>query len=368
MTSGTPRSPRVRYGADYADRNPYQTLLYRAVGPTVDARPAGLAEVCAEAAEDPRGLIYHLHWEEDRLRAGEEAGRRAAAQALLDGLEALRAAGVPVVWTRHNRRPHDPALRAAQARLAPHLAAVASVTHVHSWAALEEIAEHEPVDPERVVVIGHGNFVGRYAEWPEAAARARLGLPEAAFVLLLFGRIAPYKQAPAAVEAFRAAAAAVPEVEARLLIVGEGRDPELATPPADPRVVVVEGFVPDAEVGLHHAAADAVLLPYRDALTSGAAMLAASLGRGVIGPDVAGLRDLVQPGRTGALYDKGALETALATALREGRGTWRARGARALAQAVARDWAVIGRQWRDLFHRLAAEPVRGRATPRVAPA
>jgi glycosyltransferase involved in cell wall biosynthesis len=101
------------------------------------------------------------------------------------------------------------------------------------------------------------------------------------------------------------------------------------------------------------------------------ALLAASLGRAVLGPDVAALRDLVQPGRSGVLYDRAdpqGLEDSLRTALREGRSVWRDRGERALAHALVRDWAIAGRQWRDLFGGLAAAPIRGQSAARIVPA
>ena len=76
-----------------------------------------------------------------------------------------------------------------------------------------------------------------------------------ATVALILGRLSPYKQVAAAAEAF----AALDVPAARLLIVGEPRDPALATLPDDPRIRLVDERVPDEEVGLYHAAADLVL-------------------------------------------------------------------------------------------------------------
>jgi glycosyltransferase involved in cell wall biosynthesis len=49
-------------------------------------------------------------------------------------------------------------------------------------------------------------------------------------------------------------------------------------------------------------AADCVVLPYNEVLTSGAAMLAMSFGRPVVAPDLGGVRDYVDEA-SGALYD-----------------------------------------------------------------
>src|SRR5262249_23292444 len=75
--------------------------------------------------------------------------------------------------------------------------------------------------------------------------------------------------------------------------------------------------VRDAEVQVFLNAADLVVLPYRAVLTSGAAMLALSFGRGIVAPRVGCLADLERSGAA-ILYDPAApdgLPGALARAL-----------------------------------------------------
>ena len=103
-------------------------------------------------------------------------------------------------------------------------------------------------------------------------------------------------------------------------------------------------------------------MPYLQALTSGAAILAAGFSRGILGADVAGIRDVVREGVTGALFNganPGELETAIRTALSEGRDIWAERGRLAGQAMKVRDWQGPGRQWCDLFHGLARQPQSG---------
>ncbi len=60
-------------------------------------------------------------------------------------------------------------------------------------------------------------------------------------------------------------------------------------------MTVHEGYVPDDRLDLFLNAADRVVLPYTEILTSGAAILAMSFGRPIIAPDRGALRDHVPP-------------------------------------------------------------------------
>lgn len=347
------RSVRVRYGVDYRAANPYQHLLYRAAGPTISARPASVEAALTELSDQPGPMIYHLHWEDHALKVANSADAQRNVQALIDGLEALTGAGAKVVWTRHNLRPHDREHANLHAELTPHLTKIAAVVHVHSWPALEVLAKRDVTDPGKTVVIAHGNYVSHYADWPAPVARRGFGLTDANHVFLLFGRLGGYKQAGLAALAF----ASIANASARLIIAGVPDDPALESLPNDDRIQLLHGFVPDAEVGKFFAVADTVLLPYADSLTSGQAILAAGFSRGILGSDVAGIRDIVCPGVSGILVDPGdgtALAGAIAQALADGREVWHARGQAAGVTAAVRSWDGPGRQWRDLFQGLAA--------------
>ena len=123
-------------------------------------------------------------------------------------------------------------------------------------------------------------------------------------MFLAFGMVRPYKQVPALVETFRAVAGP----DDRLVVAGNPNRDWLERAVReragdDPRVRLDLRFVPDDEVGDYFAAADAVVLPYRDVLTSGSAVLAMSFGRAVVAPRIGCLP--WQVGDGGVLYDPG---------------------------------------------------------------
>ena len=343
----------VSYYPDYRETNPYQQLLYDAVGPTIDARPEPLSTLVARLASRPGPAVFHLHWENAVGFLPDITPER-----FLDDLVSLRDAGGRVVWSLHNLEPHEERHRNFATQLRAGLIDLADVVHAHSVPALAAALAVWPLPLHRVRVVPHGNFDGAYPIIGRDEARAGLGLSGARMVLLLPGRIGPYKAPHLLVSAFLAAAGP----DDRLIVAGETMR-EAITLPADDRVLVFSEFLSPEEFSRCHAAADVIVLPYRQSLTSGSAVLAATLGRGILGADTPGLRDVVSSPSIGVLYDDapGALASALARALAEGPEIWARRGRAAATEARARDWRAIGPMWRDLYSTLALTAAPRRA-------
>ena len=171
-------------------------------------------------------------------------------------------------------------------------------------------------------------------------ARAALGLPAAARVVLCFGFIKPYK---GVVHLIDAAAPLQREFGdgVRVLIVGDiYGDPQpyrdrIAASPARGIIELVDGFVPDDTVEDYFVAADLVVLPYVSATQSGIVQIAYNYERPVVTTDVGGLPEVVRDGETGYVVppaDPQALAAAVTRFFREDR-------AADFAAAVAREKA-----------------------------
>ncbi|WP_299148074.1 glycosyltransferase family 4 protein [uncultured Tateyamaria sp.] len=340
----SPGPVEVCFYPDYRDFNPYQDLLYRSLGPSVLTTP--LADIAGLGSEPSAGRVLHLHWETAAISNG-----TMTPQGLLDALSAFRDRGGRIVWSMHNLMPHNPRERAAAAQIRNGLLALADVVHVHSLPALAAAMAHHTLPLDKVRVIAHGNYDGIYPVVPRATARAALGLDDAHMVLLLAGQMRAYKAPGTLVDAFRQVAGP----DDRLILAGRrASDVEDLSIPDDPRIMTRMEFLDTADLAQVHGAADMAVLPYTDSLTSGSAILAQTLGRGVLGTDTPGLRDVVTMPSTGVLFEADALAEALGTALAEGPAVWAARGKAAAQVSRARDWAVLGASWRALFTELAA--------------
>jgi glycosyltransferase involved in cell wall biosynthesis len=140
-------------------------------------------------------------------------------------------------------------------------------------------------------VIPHGHY---RSEYPNTVcdARKKLGVSSRARVLLFFGQIRQYKNVPALIRAFRRI-----QGDVILCIAGRPSSEYLATEVAreaagDPRVRLHLHEVPKERVQLFFRAADLVVLPYRDILNSGTALLSLSFSRPVLVPDRGSMGEL----------------------------------------------------------------------------
>jgi len=221
--------------------------------------------------------IFHLHWPEGL--AGTGRGPKAVATTALTMLliARLRWARIPVVYTVHNHVPHEGAISRP---LRAVYAGFESLT-------VREI--HLVPEPDRVAraatSIPHVGYVEAFAEHPRATVTPGLAL--------FFGIMRPYKGIEELLDAFEEIRGA----DAHLRLVGQPRDPALrraidAAAAADARISSRFGFVPDRDLVAEVTSAQLVVLPYRTLHSSGAALVALSLGRPVLVPDTGTTRAL----------------------------------------------------------------------------
>ena len=134
-------------------------------------------------------------------------------------------------------------------------------------------------------------------------ARAELGMPAGAKVLLFFGFVRAYKGLHLLLDAMPEIRKQYPEVI--LQVVGEfydvreSYDQKIRELGLEDCVRIRDDYVPNEEVGIYFQAADCVVLPYKSATQSGIIQIAYALEMPVITTDVGGLQEVVEDGVTG---------------------------------------------------------------------
>lgn len=238
--------------------------------------------------------IWHLHHPETVLHRRSVLGSAIETFVFVILLWLARLRGTRILWTVHDLGSND--------RLHPRLEAwflKLFVPQVDAFIALTKRSRRMTLDrfpclrDRPNAVVPHGHYRGAYPQTvTRETARQRLGLPHEATVLLHFGLMRPYKNAPHLISSFRAA----PKAGAVLLVVGKGFDAvfereirDAADGAADVRLDL--RWVPPEEVQYFFAASDLVVLPYRRIMNSGAVMLALTFGRPVLVPDLGSMRD-----------------------------------------------------------------------------
>jgi glycosyltransferase involved in cell wall biosynthesis len=257
---------------------------------------------CVEGFSYSRALsikydIVHIHWPEWQLGySGRRIRTLFGLQANLYAIDVLRARGAKLVWTVHNLKAHDglhPRLEAwFWERFIPRLDGYIALTAGGRAAAQERFPRLRSIPG---FVIPHGHYRGEYPDCGEADARQELGLPGEAKVILFFGKIRPYKNVPALIEAFKQA-----ELRKTVLLVA-GEAPSLESQRdlqrragTDPRIQLSVRAIPHADVCRYFRAADLVVLPFLDVLNSGSALLSLSFNRPVLVPQLGAMSELAE--------------------------------------------------------------------------
>ena len=265
----------------------------------------------------------------------------------------------PVVMTIHNVRTHE-RIRWDDWTLWRCFAAADAVV-VHTKQAADVARQRLPA--ARIELIHHGDagFLNGVGRPDRLAARAALGLPSDAPIVLAFGAIRPYK-------GIHDVIGALPELrrrhaDARLVIAGpllvgteeEYRD-AIRRAGVEGAVMFRPGYVPAEAVATYFAAADVAVYNYRDVTDSGSLRLACGLGTPVVATAVGSFREFLTDGVTARLIDPDdapGLARALGDVLARPEVALRmAVAARALA-ASAWSWAESAAATARLYETLA---------------
>jgi glycosyltransferase involved in cell wall biosynthesis len=334
---------RVLAAPAFANRraNPYNALLYDALV----ARGVDVGELDVNHV-DPGGVdLVHLHWPESPLN---KRRRRAAvfrSVQVLVVLVRLRRAGVRVVWTAHNLRSHFGRYpRAERLWWKAFLPLVDGWISLSSTAAEATVRAHPRLAGVAHAIVPHGHYRDAYGDTDRIRARVGQGLAEDERLVLFLGRVKPYKGVLELCEAFRALSG--PHL--RLLVAGRCDEPLLASKVSavaagDRRITLRLEEIPETEISTLLRAADLVVLPFRDVLNSGSALLALSFDAPVLCPRRGALGELAAalPGWVTA-YDGPLTAGLLAEQLSAPRPPGR-------PDLGAFDWARIAEQTHDFY-------------------
>ncbi|MDQ2836307.1 MAG: D-inositol-3-phosphate glycosyltransferase [Actinomycetota bacterium] len=175
-----------------------------------------------------------------------------------------------------------------------------------------QLVDWYDADPQRVVTIPPGVDLETFRPTDPAAARARLGVPADALVLLFVGRLQPLKAPDVLLRAAARLVAADPELARRLrvIVVGAPSGSGLTEPDAYAKLAVDLGiadlvrFEPPASrerLADFYAAADLTVVPSYNESFGLVALESQACGTPVVAASVGGLPTAVDGGRTGLL-------------------------------------------------------------------
>lgn len=273
---------------DFGSTNPFQERFYSSVakqGVTVKPlRYRAMLPILQSSNCD----ILHLDWIHPFYKSGNLFS--SCCKALMGEIDVCLSSPKRVVWTAHNLYSHDSFMpqaleKAFIGRICRKVDAIEGFTR----ASLRELnQEFRFARGKRQYVIPHGHYIDDYGEPLDmAAARERLNLPQNDRIVLYFGGLRDNKGVRDLVEAFKL-------IRGRggisLLIAG-GAETEsmrrfLDGVSSEPKIFLHRKFVPSAEVPTYFGAADFAVLPFQDIFNSGSAILATSMKKCVVLPNL----------------------------------------------------------------------------------
>ena len=206
----------------------------------------------------------------------------------------LRARGKKIAWTVHNLAHHEryhPSLE--KAFINWFTGKVDLTIHLSEFGRAAALERFPRLRGRPSVVIAHAHYGEPPPNGLTPADVARmLELEENASIVLFFGQIRPYKNIPELIKVF----SRLQRTDARLLIVGgvsnDHLEREVREAASDERVLLRLGPIPDDQLRRYLAAATLVVLPYREILNSGSALLALTHARPLLIPDMGAMAEL----------------------------------------------------------------------------
>jgi len=199
--------------------------------------------------------------------------------------------GGTVVWTIHNRLPHDRKFLSGNILLMNWMARQADKLHVHCNYAADELAIFLDIERSKFVVIPHPNYPAEKMEKYEACEELNRNFgpsisPDET-IFLMFGAISAYKKMLEVVELFRNRPSHV-----RLLVAGSvkyGQDQYgkklIQAVGKISNGDIIPQFIPDDKLSCFFSAADYVIINNRDFYESGVARMALSYQTNLLAPN-----------------------------------------------------------------------------------
>lgn len=284
---------KVLFIPDYRQGNPYQKALADSLSKKGVEVCFGVTSYLFSVLKSIKNSwkpdILHLHWIHPFLLASSKGKTIVKSICFIAELITLRILGIKVVWTVHNIVNHEKKFSSLELFFTKFAIRFFNIVIVHSQFAKNEVKKvYNITDNSEIQIIPHGNYINNYKNTiSRIEARNKLKIDEKEVVLMYFGLIRPYKGVFELIEAFKG----LNVLQKKLLIVGKPCSNEIAKNilkrcNKNENIKTIFEFIPDNKIQIYMNAADVVVLPYRDILTSGAVILAMSFSKPVIAPAI----------------------------------------------------------------------------------
>lgn len=234
--------------------------------------------------------ILHLHWISGLYSGKTRIRFLIRTLLLIITLLVIRLRGIRIIWTLHNLIPHDVELLSFHVFARRLIAKCIHKIIVHSVPAKKEAIKCLG-SKKKFQVILHGHYRDVYPNnISRKEAKIFLRIPSNKKVVLFFGAIKPYKGLENVIFSFKGYCK-----DLILLIAGNGESDyiNILKKSLPLNVILHTEFIPNDKVQYYMNAADCLILPYRQNLTSGAAVLGLTFGLPIVCSNTVAFKHLI---------------------------------------------------------------------------
>lgn len=247
-------------------------------------------------------IIWHIHWTDEFYRGtllskgiknhhSWLAGLRFLSFLFIFSLAKLK--GIRIIWSIHNVMSNQEKAKFLQKIVYRILMRYADTVTAYNNYIKEQMACY---GKREIKLMRRGGYEREYLDTVDKAnARAKLDIPDDAFVFLLFGHILPYKGVDILVKAFQNYQAE----DTYLIIAGTThRDPTYGKKihsliKQDKRIRFFDKYIEPNEVQYYFRASDYTIYPYREVSHSGVLFLSITFGIPFIVSDKGGVSEIL---------------------------------------------------------------------------
>ena len=221
--------------------------------------------------------------------------------------------GIKVVITVHDVEAFVAELSKPYAAKICYMLSDRIIAH-NNWIA-NELKSKFNISSQKISIIPHGNFINYIGIVPNKVdARKRLKIKKNSKAILFFGQIKKVKGLDLLLKAMPEVIKKHPDI--LLIIAGKEWKDDYSIykhiiDQYDLNSYCIEKiqYIPNKDVPFYYAAADLVVLPYRQIYQSGVLIMAMSYGKPVLASNLEGMKEIISDNETGFLFESGKVNS-----------------------------------------------------------
>jgi glycosyltransferase involved in cell wall biosynthesis len=277
--------------------NPYQELLMQAqqklAWETIEGGGGG--NFLRSALFRWNADAFHFHWLHPYIVRPTSWGTRGRGIQFIIELAMLRLRGKRLIWTMHNLHSHDTSLEKLELFFRRWAAMFFHRIICHSEYSANLACDILKIPRQKIQVSEHPNFIEQYPnQISQPKARDQLGLKHKANVFLFLGRIAAYKGLEKLISSFEN----LEDKNSILVIAGKPQSESFGERikklcSNSSRIQLALDRIPTQDIQIYMNAADVVVFPFENILTSGSVVMAMGFGKPIIAAARGGLPEIL---------------------------------------------------------------------------